>query len=262
MTATPRSRRDAPRLQQVSGAWVLAQDFRDAAAIGTLRLAQHHIAAHHSWGVSGGLVVTLYRGQLWVGAGCAVDRCGRTAILPAAVQLTYGENTAGLVALTLCGDGPQARVVVREPGRAQDLDIPLARIDTDGTVHDGDGDRQWLRRPGPCRRLGGVVPRGAPVVAGSMSHAWSVEVDLAAYRLEVPPAVVVVPAGAPVDPLVMVTTVQVTSLSETGFTALVRHAVNLIAGIGPTPVLTAPHAVSWLAVVPAARPEFPPEEAL
>lgn len=259
-TTASQTTRTAPRLRQVAGGWLLARDLRDAPALTSLRLAQHHIAAHKSWGVSGGLHVIAGRGQLWVGAGCAVDRCGRTAVLPRAVALPLAEGSASVVVLAPCGDGPAGHVLLREPGTEQPTDIPLARLDGSGDAQDGDGDRQWLRRPGPCVRLGGLIPRGTPLLEPSYAYAWRAHVDLAEHRLDAPPAVIATAAGAPADPLSISTTVEVTSVDATGFEVVVRHAVNVIAGLTTDRIRTAPHAVAWMAVVPAARPEFPTEE--
>ncbi|MEO6509569.1 MAG: hypothetical protein ABIO16_01175 [Nocardioides sp.] len=55
------------------------------------------------------------------------------------------------------------------------------------------------------------------------------------------------------------TTVEVTNQEAVGFDIVVRHMV--VDGDPPTgAVLIAPHALAWLAILPAARPEFPSEE--
>ena len=168
--------RTGSRLRQVPGGWLLARDLSGQPRLPDLRMAQHHIAAHRTWGCSTGLAVMLREGELTVTPGAAVDRCGRVAILGRAytTRFTAGQETA--VVLRVHGHGPAGQVLLRERAQLHDLDIPLARIGGTGTVTAGDGDRQWLRRPGPPRRLGGTLPRGYPVT-GTVSQ-WTAHVDL------------------------------------------------------------------------------------
>lgn len=245
-----------PRLRQVPGGWLLARDLTEAPRLPALRLAPHHIAAHRTWGVSAGLVVMAADGDLSVTSGCAVDRCGRVAILSATDTHPLPAQGPFAVVLRVRGDGPQARVLLREPGRVADLDVPLGTLDAQGAVMDGDGHRQWLRLPGPVRRLGGVVPRGAPVTGDA--SVWTAHVDLSHHRLPRTPAVMASPSGPPPEGA-SGTTVEVTNQHPDGFDVVVRHTVmdrDPPAGA----VLTAPVPLAWLAVLPAARPEFPSEE--
>lgn len=244
------------RLRQVADGWLLAQDLRDQPRLQDLRLAHHHVAAHRTWGCSTGLHVMLDDGELVVTPGAAVDRCGRVAILPEqfTTRLTAEEDT--VVVLRVRGRGPRARVLLRGRRTTQDLDIPLARIDQQGVVTTGDGDRRWLRRPGPARRLGGVVHRGHPVT-GTYS-AWTAHVDLGPYLLPEVPTAFASPAGR--TPGAARTTVEVADLSAAGFDVVVRHHVDVGQVAVGDVIQTAPLAVSWLALLPAQRPELPPLE--
>jgi hypothetical protein len=272
----------APRLRFVHGQWLLAADLRDAPRLPSQRLAQHHIAAHRTWGVSGGLVVGLDGDEVVVEPGVAVDRCGRTGVLPrqARVRVTSGLPVA--VVLTVAGDGPQSVVRLRKPGRLHDLDVPLATVDALGVVRTGDTHRQWLRRPGPTITLAGTVPKGAAVTGigpgvGRITG-WKASVDLSAHRLADVPVVVAGLAADPVrtawhrlpderswEPAVGETTVEVANTSAMGFDLVVRSFVTgtgfaagfVPAGTRPEVVRTAPNALTWLAVLPAERPEFP-----
>ncbi|MGZ4624803.1 MAG: hypothetical protein ACXV3S_00730 [Kineosporiaceae bacterium] len=248
--------RTGTRLRQVPGGWLLARDLRDQPRLPDLRLAQHHIAAHRTWGCSTGLRVMLREGELTVTPGTAVDRCGRVAILGRAYTTRFAAGQETAVVLQVHGPGPAGQVLLRARAQQQDLDIPLARIGGTGTVTAGDGDRQWLRRPGPARRLGGTVPRGYPVT-GTVSQ-WTAHVDLGREQLPDLPAVVASPAGR--TPGGARTTVEVTNVLAAGFDLVVRRLVR--AGeVAPGDVIrTAPHAVAWLALLPAGRPELPPLE--
>lgn len=246
--------RTGTRLRQVPGGWLLARDLRDQPRLPDLRLAQHHIAAHRTWGCSTGLRVTLSEGELTVTPGAAVDRCGRAAILSRSFTTRFAAGQETAVVLRVRGHGPAGQVLLRARAQLQDLDIPLARIGGTGTVTDGDGDRQWLRRPGPARRLGGTLPRGYPIT-GTVS-AWTAHVDLSQELLPDVPAVVASPAGP--TPGGAHTTVEVANVSKAGFDIVVRHVLNA-GDVAPGDVIrTAPHAVSWLALLPAGRPELPP----
>jgi hypothetical protein len=244
------------RLRQVPGGWLLARDLRDQPRLPDLRMAQHHIAAHRTWGCSTGLAVMLREGQLTVTPGAAVDRCGRVAILGRAytTRITAGQETA--VVLRVRGRGPAGQVLLRERAQPQDLDIPLARIGGTGTVTAGDGERQWLRCPGPARRLGGTLARGYPVT-GTVSQ-WTAHVDLDREKLPSLPAVVASPAGR--TPGGARTTVEVANVLESGFDIVVRSLVRAGEAAPGDVIRTAPHAVAWLALVPAGRPGLPPLE--
>jgi hypothetical protein len=246
--------RTGTRLRQVPGGWLLAQDLRDQPRLPDLRMARHHIAAHRTWGCSTGLRVMLREGELTVTPGAAVDRCGRVAILghPFTTRFAAGQET--VVVLRMRGHGPAGQVLLRERAQLQDLDIPLARIGGTGIVTAGDGDRQWLRRPGPARRLGGTLPRGYPIT-GTVSE-WTAHVDLGQELPPGVPAVVASPAGP--TPRGAHTTVEVANVSATGFDIVVRHLVNAGDVATGDVIRTAPHAVSWLALLPAGRPELPP----
>jgi hypothetical protein len=247
--------KDEPRLEQVSGVWLLAKDLRDASRLPSLRLGQHHIAAHRTWGVAAGLEVRADDGELTVTAGCAVDRCGRTGILPVPFEGWFEQAHESIVVLALCGDGPAARVLLRSRAQVRHLDIPLATIDREGHAQAGDGNRQWLRRPGPIRRLGGTIARGAPV-SGTAS-VWTAHVDLARHRLDSPPAVVASPAGGPAGEKTSRTTVEVTTVVPEGFDLVVRHCVTTDLSAPAAELNAAPHALSWLALLPAARTSVP-----
>lgn len=246
--------RSGTRLQQVPGGWLLARDLRDQPRLPDLRMAQHHIAAHRTWGCSTGLRVMLREGELIVTPGAAIDRCGRVAILSHSFTTGFAADRETAVVLRVRGHGPAGQVLLRERAQLQDLDIPLARIGGTGTVTAGDGDRQWLRRPGPARRLGGTLPRGYPIT-GTVSE-WTAHVDLGLALLAGVPAVVASPAGRTPDGAR--TTVEVANVSETGFDTVVRHLVNAGDVATGDVIRTAPHAVSWLALLPAERPELPP----
>jgi hypothetical protein len=249
------------------GGWVLARDLRDTPLLAATRLTQHQIAAHRTWGCSTGLEVTVTSNAINVTPGIAIDRCGRIGLLARAVQCPRAvPSSAGSgsdqpltsavsVVLTIDGDGPAARVQLRLPGRLRDLDVPLGAVDLDGEVHDGDGDRQWLRHPGPARCLSGLVARGAPVIG--IGSAWTAHVDLRSHQLDGTPAVVVTAAGPASDPATTLTTFEVSGPGPGGFDVLVRHHVR----VGETPstaaIATAPQALSWVALLGAPRPTVP-----
>lgn len=248
--------RTETRLQQVPGGWLLAQDLRDQPRLKDLHLAHHHVAAHHTWGCSTGLLVTFDGVDVTVTPGAAVDRCGRVAVLAEQFSTRFVPSEDTVAVLRVRGHGPAGHVLLREPTRVQELDIPLARVDHTGAIRAGDGDRQWLRRPGPARRLGGIVPRGHPVT-GTYS-AWTAHVDLSRHLLADVPHAVASPAGP--TPTGAHTTVEVGNVSATGLDIAVRHhvAVGDVA-VGDV-VETAPLALSWLVLLPAERPELPPQE--
>ncbi|KQV73496.1 hypothetical protein ASC64_18850 [Nocardioides sp. Root122] len=246
------------RLRQVPGGWLLARDLRDQPRLQDLHLAHHHVVAHRTWGCSTGLRVMLAGDELVVTPGAAVDRCGRTVVLSEtfSARLTTSAATGTVVALRLRGHGPDGRVVLRTGARAQELDVPLARIDDTGVVRAGDGDRQWLRRPGPARRLGGIVPRGQPA-SGTYSE-WAAHVDLGHHLLEDVPVAFASPAGH--TPAAARTTVEVMAVSATGLDLVVRNHVPVgDVALGDV-VETTPLALSWLVLLPAERPELPPLE--
>lgn len=266
--------RNADRLQHVQGTWLPAADLRDVPGLPAQRLARHHVAAHRTWGVSGGLAVTVDAGHILVTAGAAVDRCGRTGILPRQGRLRPVRGLPVVVVLTVTGDGPHAVVRLREPGGVRDLDVPLATIDDQGTVQDGDTHRQWLRRPGPAVTLAGVVAKGAPVTgvpAGRPGRVagWMATVDLGAHHLTAAPAVIAGLAGTPPRSAqrssgagLQTATVEVDHVTYAGFELIVRSYLTA-AGTATgerhaiEPARTAPFALSWLAVLPADRPPFP-----
>ncbi|MET9901704.1 hypothetical protein [Streptomyces sp. NPDC006446] len=247
----------APRLEPIAGGWLLARDLRDGPRMTAVRSAQHHVAAHRSWGCSAGLRVRLADGVLTVTPGLAVDLRGRIAVLPAAVRCRYAAGDELNVVLVVRGDGPAAQIVTRRPGQRRSLDVPLGAVDAAGGVHDGDGDRQWLRLPGPARQLGGIVARGAPVTG--VASAWTAHVDLSRHRLDGPPAVIGSAAGPAPDPTAG-TTIQVSDIDEAGFDLVVRHAVQVGSGPSHTTIATAPLALAWLALLPAARPGVPDDQ--
>lgn len=244
------------RLRQVPGGWLLAQDLRDQPRLQDLHLAHHHIAAHRTWGCSTGLRVMLDDDELVVTPGAAVDRCGRVAVLPEQVTTRFATGEDTVVVLRVRGHGPSTQVLLREGRAVQDLDIPLARIDQQGVVTSGDGDRRWLRRPGPARRLGGIVRRGQPVT-GTYS-AWTAHVDLSRHLLPDVPAAFASPAGP--TPVAAHTTVEVANVSAEGLDVVVRHHVDVGQVAVGDVIQTAPLAVSWLVLLPAERPELPPQE--
>jgi hypothetical protein len=248
--------RSAPRLQHVAGAWLLSRDQRESHTLATQRLAHHQVAAHRTWGVAAGLEVRASGGGARVSPGCAVDRCGRLLVLESVTWVPAPPHPAVHVVLSAAG-GWVARVCVREIGRTAPLDVPLVRIDGLGQVHAGDGDRQWLRRPGPTVTLGATVERGAP--ADGTRSAWWHDVDLSDHRLPAAPALAVTPAGAPPRP--WRTTIELTEVSATGFRIVVRHPANLSEDPISEAVRTTPFALSWMAVLSAARtPITPPED--
>ena len=244
------------RLRQVPGGWLLAQDLRDQPQLQDLHLAHHHIAAHRTWGCSTGLRVMLDGAGLVVTPGAAVDRCGRVAVLAEQVTTRFGAGAQTVVVLRVRGHGPAAQVLLRGGSAVQDLDIPLARIDQQGQVTTGDGDRRWLRRPGPARRLGGTIRRGQPVT-GTYS-AWTAHIDLGRHQLPDVPAAFASPAGP--TPVAARTTVEVANVSATGLDVVVRHHVDVGQVAVGDVIQTAPLAVSWLVLLPAERPELPPQE--
>ncbi|MFB9958714.1 hypothetical protein [Agromyces bracchium] len=286
-------------MQHIDGEWLRARDLRDDSKLRTARLAQHHSAAHRTWGVSAGLDVSVEGEALVVGPGIAIDRCGRVGVLAATCRWNPGREK-GLgsdrsVVLRVDRDGPAAQVRLADPGSHDERDVPLARLDAGGVVHTGDGDRQWMRRPGPARTLAGTIERGSPTVAvaradGGMEWptdlAWSVHVDLGAHRLAGAPAVVAMAAGpAPstIDLLrdggvaatmtVTGTSIDARNVTATGFDVTVRHHVRpdaaLLARIDAAAAGRAGSesrisriAVTWLALLPAPRPAIPasPEE--
>lgn len=244
------------RLRQVPDGWLLAQDLRDRPRLQDLGLARHHIAAHRTWGCSTGLQVMAGDGVLLVTPGAAVDRCGRVALLTEqfGARLVMGQEI--VVVLRVRGRGPAARVLLRAGDAVQDLDVPLARVSGKGVVTDGDGDRQWLRRPGPARRLGGVVRRGHPVT-GTYST-WTAHVDLGPHQLPDQPVAFASLAGP--TPAAARTTVEVANLDATGLDVVVRNHVDVGQVALGDEIKTAPHAVTWLVLLPAQRPELPPLE--
>ncbi|BDV31541.1 hypothetical protein [Microbacterium terricola] len=279
------------RVRQADGGWLLSRDLRDEPRLTSLRLAQHHIAAHRTWGVSAGLHVEPDAGRYSVGPGFAIDRCGRVAVLACATPIDpAGAGFAGgpaAVVLTVRGDGPAAKVRLREPGSLHPADIPLAVVDAGGAVREGDGDRQWLRRPGPARTLGGIVPRGAALLADqpfATPWGWRVHVDLTAHRLVSVPAVVATAAALPPRTVtgrvagavrsipVAGTAIQVDTVTLAGFDIVVRHHLareDLVAVLGAQAdtrtapdVRTVPMPIAWFAVQAADRPlvEQPLEE--
>ncbi|MGW6194765.1 hypothetical protein ACWF0M_01330 [Kribbella sp. NPDC055110] len=239
--------RSAPRLRYVAGSWLLARDQRESHTLGYQRLAHHHIAAHHTWGIAAGLDVIVSDGSARVVPGCAVDRCGRLLVLES-VSWVPAPRPPVYIVLT-DARSPAAQVTVREIGRMALLDIPLARIDNLGQLHTGDGDRQWLRRPGPTLTLGATVERGARA-EGTRSMWWH-DVDLSSHRLAAAPTVVVTPAGPQPPP--RRTTVELTEVTATGFRIVIRHPTGQDADPSADPVRTAPFALNWMAVLPAAR---------
>lgn len=250
---------DPLRLRHMHGEWLFARDLRDGPRLPAQRLAQHQIAAHHSWGCSAGLGVRYEGGRLTVMPGCGIDRCGRTAVLDQVFVTSLAENTETVVVLELCGDGPRARVRLRDAARVRDLDIRLGRLDASGGVAVGDGDRDWLRRPGPIRQFGGTIARGT--TASGTATLWTVHVELATHRLPDTPAVIAHAAGAPASAATSGTTVNVTGLNRSGFDLVVRHSLPAGVPVPRTEVFTAPHAIAWMALLPAERPSFPdPQE--
>lgn len=248
--------RSEPRLRHVAGAWLLARDHRESHALATQRLAHHQVAAHRTWGVAAGLAVIRFGGDPRVGPGCAVDRCGRLLVLPEMGWVPRVPAPPVHVVLSASGRGPLAHVCVRELGRLRDLDVPLARIDGLGQVHAGDGDRQWLRRPGPTVTLGGNVERGAR--ADGTRSTWWHDVDLSRHRLAAAPVVAAAPGGAPPPP--WRTTVEVTDVEATGFRVVVRHPASNTEDPVSDAIRTTPLALSWMAVLPADRTLIPPPE--
>jgi hypothetical protein len=257
------------RLEPMPAGWLLARDLRDTPQLAATRLTQHQIAAHRTWGCSTGLQVTVTSNAISVSPGIAIDRRGRIGLLARAVQCPRAvASSAGSgsgsgqsltsavsVVLTVDGDGPAARVHLRHPGRLLELDIPLAAVDRGGEVHDGDGDRQWLRHPGPARCFSGLVPRGAPVTG--IGSEWTAHVDLTAHQLDGAPAVVVAAAGPVSDPATTRTTFEVSKLGPGGFDVLVRHHVRVGEMPSTTAIATAPQALSWVALLGAPRPAIP-----
>lgn len=265
------------RLRQVDGGWLLTADFRDAPRLPARRLAQHHRAAHHSWGVAGGLDVWLRESQVLVEPGVALNRCGDLAVLSRPVWLPLGEHPSEVV-LAVVGHGPRAEVWLRPERR--DLDIPLASIDGQGELRSGDTHRQWLRRPGPTLNRAGTVAVGTPVTGiweeRGRSTGWKVHVDLTPHHLAAVPTVIGGLAGAPVTTArhlgpdgqpqelpVQGTTVEVVAVTQLGFDLVVRSMVTGLTSDSPAPetvpqpIRTSSVALSWLAVLPAARPDFP-----
>jgi hypothetical protein len=256
------------RLQPTRNTWLLARDLRDAPALAVGRLAQHHVAAHSTWGVSFGLEVLPDAGRVRVTAGAAIDRCGRVAVLSRPVTIPVAAGQAVSVVLAARGVGPSARVLLRAAEELGEGDVPLATVDAAGVAHSRDGDRQWLRRPGPGRTLSGLVPRGA--TATGQATEWRVHVDLLRELLDGTPAVVATPAGAPpfsvayittggaaMSHPVVATTIAVSDIDPAGFELVVRHHIGAAAGGSPAPVRTTPLALAWLAFLPADRPDLP-----
>lgn len=242
------------RLRQVPGGWLLAQDLRDQPRLADLRLARHHVAAHRTWGCSTGLEVMAFDGELTVMPGVAVDRCGQVAVLSTTYSTALPPDPVAVVLRAVDG-GPAAEVLLRPVGDRHRLDVPLARV-SKATVRAGDGDRQWLRRPGPARRLGGTVPRGAAV--DGTASTWTASVDLDREQLPDVPAVVATAAGP--TPGGVRTTVEVTNVSAAGFDIVVRHLVPTTDVAVGDVIRTAPHALAWLALLPAERPTLPPHQ--
>ena len=244
------------RLRQVAGGWLLARDLHDQPRLQDLHLAHHHVVAHRTWGCSTGLRVMLAGDELVVTPGAAVDRCGRTVVLSETFSTRLAAAADTLVALRVRGHGPDGQVVLRRGARVHELDVPLARIDHTGAVRTSDGDRQWLRRPGPARRLGGIVPRGHPAT-GTYSE-WAAHVDLGHHLLEDVPVAFASPASH--TPAAARTTVEVTGVSANGLDLVVRNHVPVgDVALGDV-VETTPFALSWLVLLPAERPELPPLE--
>lgn len=281
MTAQP------ARMRQLDDGWLLSRDLRDQPRLRAARLAQHHIAAHRTWGVSAGLAVDQVRGRLEVGPGYAVDRCGRIGILPRPFRVRLADaglqNREFAVVLAVVGDGPLACVRMRDPSRLDEADVPLAVVDAQGVVRSGDEERRWLRAPGPARTFGGVVPRGAPLVAGpphATRAAWTVHVDLSEHRLDAAPAVVASPAGTPsgsppsvalalagaqMTVPIVATTLEVADVTSDGFDVTVRHHLAIPSGTlgangaarAGAEIRTAPMPVAWTALLTADRPSVP-----
>lgn len=249
--------RSAPRLRHVDGAWLLARDQRNTHVLPAQRLAHHQVAAHRTWGVSTGLEVMASGGDPHVFPGCAVDRCGRLLVLESVAWVPKATIPPFHIVLAREGPGPEAVVRVREPGRLRDLDVPLARVDDAGGIQRGDGERQWLHRPGPTVTLGGTVARGS--MAGGDRSSWWCDVDLSRHRLADVPAVAVAAAGDPLAP--WRSTFQVTQLEVSGFRIVVRHPASTKEFPSTQPVSTTPFALAWMAVLTAERPQLPiPED--
>lgn len=259
MTGRPAGGREQ-RLEAVPGGWLLARDLRDTPRLASVRLAQHQIAAHRSWGCAAGLEVTAVRDGLTVSPGAVIDRCGRIGVLATAVRCSLEGRAGALsVVLEICGDGPAARVGLRPRGRLRPLDVPLAAVDPEQRVHSGDGDRQWLRRPGPARWFTGTVRRGDPVTGTALT--WTAHADLSGHRLDDAPAVVVMPAGLPAGAAITLTTVEVSTLGPDGFDLVVRHHIPAGAtAADSSPIASAPLGLSWIALLSAPRPVFSPQE--
>ncbi|GIE88151.1 hypothetical protein [Actinoplanes regularis] len=260
MTGRPAGAREQ-RLEAVPGGWLLARDLRDTPRLASVRLAQHQIAAHRSWGCAVGLRVTALGDELTVSPGAGIDRCGRIGVLASAVRCSIAGRAGALsVVLEIRGDGPAAQVRLRPHGRLRPLDVPLATVDPERRVHSGDGDRRWLRRPGPARWFTGTVRRGDPVTGTALT--WTAHADLSDHRLEDAPAVVALPAGPPAGAAVTLTTVEVSALGPGGFDLVVRHhrPAGATAAGGSSPIASAPHGLSWIALLSASRPVLSPQE--
>jgi hypothetical protein len=162
-------------------------------------------------------------------------------------------STAVWVVLHPVGDGPAARVRLWPQDRFPPDGVLLAHLDRTGTVHAGDGDRTWLRRPGPVRQLAGTVPRGAPVTG--WAWLWTVHVDLTGYHLPDAPAVIAGPAGRPPVGACR-STVEIAGLTVTGFDLVVRCHAPASGTVTLDRATTAPHALSWQGVL-VAKPHHP-----
>lgn len=256
------------RLQPTQDTWLLARDLRDLPALAVARLAQHHVAAHRTWGVSFGLEVVPEAGRVRVTAGAAIDTGGRVVVLARPVTIPVAAGLAVAVVLAARGAGPGAKVLLRAADELRDGDVPLATLDAAGIARSADGDRQWLRRPGPGRTLSALVPRGT--AATGQATEWLVHVQLFTERLDGTPVVVATPAGAPpvsvayittggaaTSHQVVATTIAVVNLNPAGFDLVVRHHIGTVAGGSPAPVRTTPLALAWLAFLPADRPDLP-----
>ena len=248
------------RLEAVPGGWLLARDLRDTPRLASVRLAQHQIAAHRSWGCAAGLEVTAVRDGLTVSPGAVIDRCGRIGVRPrpSAARWRAGRVRSASSSRSAVMDRPRGSGSGREGDCGHSM-CRSRRWIREQRVHSGDGDRQWLRRPGRARWFTGTVRRGDPVTGTALT--WTAHADLSGHRLDDAPAVVVMPAGLPAGAAITLTTVEVSTLGPDGFDLVVRHHIPAGAtAADSSPIASAPLGLSWIALLSAPRPVFSPQE--
>ena len=101
-----------------------------------------------------------------------------------------------------------------------------------------------------------MVGRGHPVTG--TSSAWTAHVDLGEHQLPDRPFAFAALAGP--TPRAARSTVEVANVSDAGLDVVVRNHADVGQVALGDEIKTAPHAVSWLVLLPAEKPDLPPLE--